>query len=351
MAASAEAVTAALTSPLARVRPVDEPVPPALRGSPAAEIFGRLVRMIDGERHEAVKPAVTATLGALGAARVVDAAARWAGALAADIGPRTEPPRLARFALDLPVHVVASLLGVPGSEVPRIAGWAGELARGFAPGSAPERVERATAAAGELLERLQARLAEPATGEDGGFLTLLARTTPDMGATVANGIGFLTQAYEATAGLIGNTLRALAQRPALAERVRAAPGLVEPVMREVARHDPPVQNTRRFIAADGTLGGARMAAGDAVLVLLAAANRDPAANPDPHRFDPLRIAPRMFTFGVGGHACPGERLAVAIARAGVERVLAAGVTLEPLAHPTTYRASANGRIPLFGLAD
>jgi cytochrome P450 len=112
-----------------------------------------------------------------------------------------------------------------------------------------------------------------------------------------------------------------------------------------------VQNTRRFIAADGTLGGARMAAGDAVLVLLAAANRDPAANPEPDRFDPLRLAPRMFTFGAGAHVCPGERLAIAIARAGVERLLAAGAALEPLAGPTTYRASANGRIPLFGAAD
>jgi len=59
-----------------------------------------------------------------------------------------------------------------------------------------------------------------------------------------------------------------------------------------------------------------------VLVVLAAANRDPAANPEPARFDPLRRDRQAFTFGVGPHACPGEAMATAIAEAGVERLLA-----------------------------
>jgi cytochrome P450 len=354
VAASAAAVTATLTSPLARVRPAGEPIPPALLGSPAALIFGRLVRMIDGERHAALKPAVTATVTSIDAARVAEETARWARALSADIGPQSDPGRLVRFAFELPVHVVASLLGVPEPELARTAGWASELARGLAPGSAPDRVERARQAAGDLLERFQALLAEQTARASGGLLAVLARqarATPDAGAIVANGIGFLTQSYEATAGLIGNTLRALARHPDLAERIRATPDLANPVIREVLRHDPPVQNTRRFIAADGVVGGARMAAGDTVLVVLAAANRDPSANPEADRFDPFRKAPRVFTFGTGAHACPGEHLALAIARAGVERLLAAGIALEPLAGATTYRASANARVPLFGTGD
>lgn len=356
VAASADAVTAALTSPIARVRPPSEPIPPALLGSPAADIFGRLVRMIDGEDHATLKPAVTTTVTPIDAARIALEAARWARTLAADIGPRSDPGRLVRFAFELPVHVVASLLGVPEPELARTAAWASELARGLAPGSAADRVERAKQAAGHLLERFQALLVERTARSGGGLLAVLAhqaRATgrADTSAVVANGIGFLTQAYEATAGLIGNTLRALARHPDLTERLRAAPDLADPVIREVLRHDPPVQNTRRFIASAGTLAGQRMAAGDTVLVLLAAANRDPSANPEPDRFDPLRVDPRVFTFGAGPHACPGERLAVAIARAGVERLLAAGIALEPLAEPTTYRASANARIPLFGTRD
>lgn len=356
VAASAEVVAATLTSPLGRVRPPGEPIPSALLGSPAAEIFGRLVRMIDGESHAALKPAVTTTVTSIDAARIAGQAARWARALSGDIGPHSDPDRLVRFAFELPVHVVASLLGVPEPELAQTARWASQLAGGLAAGSGPERIERGKQAAGHLLERFQALLVEQTARSGGGLLAVLAQHAQGMGragstVVVANGIGFLTQAYEATAGLIGNTLRALAVRPRLAERIRATSDLAHPVIREVLRHDPPVQNTRRFIAADGTLAGQRMAAGDRVLVVLAAANRDPSANPEPDRFDPFRENPRVFTFGLGAHACPGEGLAIATARAGVERLLAAGIALEPLAGATTYRASANARIPLFGARD
>jgi len=82
--------------------------------------------------------------------------------------------------------------------------------------------------------------------------------------------------------------------------------------------------------------------------VLAAANRDPAANPEPERFDPSRAARRVFTFGAGPHACPGEGLARAIALAGVEALLAADAAPRGIAGAVTYRPSANARIPLLG---
>jgi cytochrome P450 len=91
-----------------------------------------------------------------------------------------------------------------------------------------------------------------------------------------------------------------------------------------------------------------MREGDGILVLLAAVNRDPVANPDPDRFEALRQDRRIFTFGAGGHACPGEALAATIAAAGVEALLTAGLDLAELAGPVAYRASGNLRIPLLG---
>jgi cytochrome P450 len=108
-----------------------------------------------------------------------------------------------------------------------------------------------------------------------------------------------------------------------------------------------VQNTRRFVAAPGVVAGQAMQEGDVVLLVLAAANRDPAANPDPARFDPARRERRSFTFSFGAHACPGETLAVLMASAGVARLLAAGVELEQIARTYSYRPSANMRMPLF----
>jgi len=89
--------------------------------------------------------------------------------------------------------------------------------------------------------------------------------------------------------------------------------------------------------------------GDAVLVVLAASNRDPAANAAPDRFDMSRPHRRVFAFGNGIHRCPGEMPAVTIAQAGVEALIASGLDVRPLAATITYRASANARIPQFDI--
>src|SRR5262249_18318174 len=152
-------------------------------------------------------------------------------------------------------------------------------------------------AAGYLLEMFHSLL-----GREEGLLGVLAREAKRAGreetdVIVANGAGFLSQSYEATAGLIGNTLLALAARPETRKQVAADPGLLGSVIQEVSRYDSPVQNTRRFLAEDEYVAGAEMKAGDAILVILAAANRDPSANPNPERFDVFRTERRIFTFG------------------------------------------------------
>ena len=108
-------------------------------------------------------------------------------------------------------------------------------------------------------------------------------------------------------------------------------------MREVVRHDSPVQNTRRFLAEDAVVAGQALRTGDTVLVVLAAANRDPSVNPEPDRFDPARREREAYTFGLGVHACPGEALASTIAEAGVAALLAAGVEPARLIESVRYR--------------
>src|SRR5262249_24448007 len=115
---------------------------------------------------------------------------------------------------------------------------------------------------------------------------------------------------------------------------------------EVLRFDSPVQNTRRFVAEPVTVEGQALQPGEAVLVLLAAANRDPAANPDPDRCDPSLRDPQVYSLGVGVHACPGRRVATAIATAGVAQLLDDGFRPECLDPRPAYRPSPNTRIPL-----
>jgi cytochrome P450 len=345
VASSASAVTAALTNGVCRVRPATEPVPKSILGSPAAEIFRRLVRMNDGERHGTFKPAVSAALASIDAAEAMRQGARWARFLMDEDGAGA--PRLSRFAFHLPVYVLGSLLGVPEDMLRQTALWMSDFARCLAASSDPDQVERGKRAAGDLL-----RMFRDLMGRDDGLLGALAREAKGAGreetdAIVANGIGFLSQSYEATAGLIGNALLALAVRADLRGRIAADPELLLLAIQEVLRYDSPVQNTRRFLAEGGFIAGAEMKAGDAILVILAAANRDPSVNPNPERFDVFRKERRIFTFGVGAHACPGEALATTIAKAGVERLIASGIDLGRLAETMTYRASANTRIPIF----
>ncbi|MDQ6907691.1 MAG: cytochrome P450 [Chloroflexota bacterium] len=348
---SADAVTAVLTSDLCRVRPPTEPIPEALRGSPAGTIFGHLVRFNDGAGHCPFKDAVSAALASIATSRVAARSAAWARSLSDEIEPTRDPGRLSRFAFHLPISVAASLLGIPDALLPRTAAWAGDFARCLAPGSGPEEVARGTVAAGNLLALFNDLVPTLRDESDDTLLTLLAREARHIGRDdaaiiVANGIGFLFQAYDATAGLIGNTLLALASHPDVQTRLVADPGLLDDVIEEVLRCDPPVQNTRRFVAGDGALAGREMHEGDGILVVLAAAGRDPSANPHPEQFDISRKDRRLFTFGAGVHACPGAPLATTIARAGIAQLLASGADLERLTQPVIYRPSHNVRIAL-----
>ncbi|MFF2196352.1 cytochrome P450, partial [Streptomyces sp. NPDC058157] len=155
------------------------------------------------------------------------------------------------------------------------------------------------------------------------------------GPLLSNAIGFLSQTYDATAGLIGNTLVALARGADTPDTAA--------LVREVARYDAPVQNTRRFAAEPFTHAGSTVEPGQQLLVVLAAANRDPAVNPDPHALSPGRVNPVVFTFGAGAHRCPGGELAAALATAVVAELRTAGwsTTATP-----AYRPLANARIPL-----
>jgi cytochrome P450 len=343
VASSAETVESVLTSNLCRVRPLAEPVPKALAGSPAGEIFRHLVRMNDGERHCPFKQAVSAALDPIDPAIVAVQSRRWAAQLSAD--------QVTEFAFALPAYVIATLLGAPDDLVPDVARLVGELVRAFAAASTPEQVVAGGLAADRLLELFRDDLRSGGSPD-----TLLAQLSTqarrfgraDEVVVLANAVGFLTQAYEATAGLIGNTLLALARIPGLHGRFLASAASADGIMAEVLRYDSPVQNTRRYVSEDGIVAGQAMKKGDAILVVLAAANRDPRANPDPHTFDETRANRRTFTFGAGVHACPGALLATTIAAAGVTSLLGRGLDPSRLDPLPRYRPSGNVRVPLLG---
>ncbi|MBO9516168.1 MAG: cytochrome P450 [Variovorax sp.] len=341
IASRADVVRELLGNDALRVRPAAEPVPRAIAGTPAGEVFGWLVRMNDGPAHAAAKPALQRALAALDPARAQPAAARVAEAM-----PHAP---LADFCFAFPVRAVAHLLGFADETLPALSAWTRDFVACLSPLSTPPALDAASRAATALFGRI-ATLAGAAPTPQGVLLAAVRAETPEAGspALPANLVGLLSQTCEATAGLIGNSLVALAREPDLRRRLASRWDLLAALVEEVARHDPPVQNTRRFVARTTVVAGTVLAPGEAVLLVLAAANRDPALNPAPATFEWMRPHRQTLGFGWGLHACPGQALALTLAAAGLRSLLARGLRTDLLLERGwDYHPSVNARIPRF----
>jgi cytochrome P450 len=221
--------------------------------------------------------------------------------------------------------------------------------RCVSPLSSPAEIARSNEAA----TALQKILADDLQRGRLGGVAMNAERLQSLGieerdAVLANLIGFMSQTYEATAGLIGNSLLTLTRHPGLCRRAAGDDALLRRAIEEVARHDPPTHNTRRFVAQDCIVAGEAMKQGDQILVVLAAANRDPALHERPHAFYPDRADRSCFTFGAGRHACAGQAMATEIAAAGIQALMAHGLDFSGLSDPVEYRRSVNNRVPVFG---
>ncbi|GAB1510343.1 cytochrome P450 [Actinophytocola sp. KF-1] len=221
---------------------------------------------------------------------------------------------IAELAYPLPVRVITEILGLPdegsallvecsrdwqavdvltSDETWRRAGASIDRAAGYLTGLVGERRRNP----GE--DVISAMIA----GNDNGIL--------DDEELVAN-IMFLFVAgagFQTTTGLIGSALHLLltnpGQRALLTANWDLAPGAVQ----EALRYEPPVQATNRIAHEDVEVAGRHIAEGDSVLVMFAAANRDPEVFADPERFDITRPQRANHSFGVGVHYCLGGPLA------------------------------------------
>lgn len=315
VASSAEAVEEVLSHPALRVRPPGEPVPRALLGTTAGSLFGGLMRQNDGATHERGKSwAVSLLQGRPWA--VMDAARAVATAGAS---PQRQP--LDTLLFEAPVRVLWQLLQGGDDDA----------------GTLPQKVRAVIAAWSPTADDTTRQLGSEAAA------ALLARLDGD-----ANRVGLYTQTCEASAGLMGAVLVALQHEPGLRERWLDDPTLDDALAAEVARHDPPVQNTRRFAAEPCLVRGATLQPNDAILVLLASANRDSRLTPDADRFELHRRDARNFTWGHGAHACPGAALSRQIVMSLLRawHVHDAG-TMAGLTRRWQYRASPNGRLARF----
>jgi cytochrome P450 len=213
-----------------------------------------------------------------------------------------------------PIAVISRLLGIPDADATHFL-RIGELVGQSLDGVHTVRQAQDLRQAGRELALLFRRLADErrrdpqddvisllASAEDGGELT-----AADLVATCDL---LLVAGFETTVNLIGNAVAALLHDPTAWSAVVADPSLAETAVEETLRFDPPVQLTVRFTREDVELDGHRLPQGTVVAVLLAAANRDPAAYAEPGRFRLDRQGePEHLAFSSGIHYCLGAPLA------------------------------------------
>ncbi|WP_328604120.1 cytochrome P450 [Amycolatopsis sp. NBC_00345] len=236
--------------------------------------------------------------------------------LVTDLLDAGEADLMPALAAPLPVEVISEMLGVPLADRERFAGWSHDMARAVDPEFLLSEEDRAAAtrARREFIAYFRELAAERRRSPGEDLLSELVMAS-DAGDKLSEGellvtlTVLLVAGHETTTNLIGNGVLALLREPAGLGTLGPGGALAEPAVEEVLRYDSPVQLTSRTALRDTSVGGFAVSAGTQAIVLIGAANRDPAGHADPDRFDPSREPGRHLAFGQGIHFCLGAPLA------------------------------------------
>ncbi|MFE6360910.1 cytochrome P450 [Streptomyces sp. NPDC057806] len=225
------------------------------------------------------------------------------------------------FAFPLPIYAICDLLGVPREDQDDFRDWAGMMIRhqGGPRGGVARSVKKMRGYLADLIHRKREALPDtPAPGED--LISGLIRAS-DHGEhlteneAAAMAFILLFAGFETTVNLIGNGTFALLTHPGQRARLQQSlaaqeTALLETGVEELLRYDGPVElATWRFATQPLTVGGQDIAPGDPVLVVLAAADRDPERFADPDTLDLSRRDNQHLGYGHGIHYCLGAPLA------------------------------------------
>jgi cytochrome P450 len=226
----------------------------------------------------------------------------------------TEFDLMDRFCVPIPIDVIAAILGVDHDRLVEFRAWSEGVIQGLNPLRTPEQTAAMEAASAALSSYFTQILAERRAEPQDDLISDMVRLQAD-GADLSddelriNLTALLVGGNLTTTDLIGNAVRLLLLNPAQLAKLRADPGLINSVVEEVLRYEPPVDMTGRIASAETEVGGCPLHVGQSLNVSLRGANRDPEVFEDPHRFDISRKHKPHVAFGGGAHICIGAPLA------------------------------------------
>jgi cytochrome P450 len=299
--------------------------PPSTAGMPAEarsavdELWGlyrRWLLMMDPPKHTHVRRLVRDPFGRREIERLRPRIQNVVDELVAPGLARGRMDVIAELAAPLPTRVVAGLLGLSEEEAPFLKRCTEDLVGSFgAVVGDPRSAALHLRALGGfhrgrryLVAELARRRLRPLDDLLSSLLAAEERGAIATDELVANCLLLIGAGNETTTHLIGNGTLVLLRHPDELRRLRDDPSLLPTAVDELLRFDPPVQMTERIAVEPIELGGVTIRPGEWVRMLVAAANRDPAAFPDPDRLDVGRTGQRHFSLGGGVHHCIGGAL-------------------------------------------
>lgn len=261
-----------------------------------------------------------------------------------DIEERGHFDAIADLAYPLAVAVICRLLGVPLEDEPQFGRASTLVGQSLDPfisvtGEGPEGFNERLAAGrwlrGYFRDLIEFRRGQPS---DDLISALIAveesgdQLSADEIISTCNLL--LIAGHESTVSLIATAILTMLRDRRQWAALGADPRRVSRVVEETLRYDPPAQLLGRIAAEDITIGDFAVPGGTTMVLVLAAAHRDPAANPRPDEFDPDRKGLRHLAFGHGPHFCLGAPLLRLEAHTVLSAVTARFPTAELSAEPS-----------------
>lgn len=236
----------------------------------------------------------------------------------------------------LPAIVLGELLGVPAENLERFRELSNDIAHGLDPSFflSPEEAARRDSARAEL-NAYFAGLADQRRADPADDLVSELVAAEEEGDRLSGHellvtcTLLLSAGYATTVNLIGNGMFALLQRPDQLAWLREDPQRAAGAVEEMLRFDAPVQMISRTALAEAEVGGTAIAPGEQLMLMIGAANRDPAVYQDPDELVLSRPTTRNLGFGLGAHFCVGAPMARLTAQVAVAAL--AGLDLELVA--------------------
>lgn len=294
----------------------------ALGGAGAADMWTRSMLTSDPPEHTRLRAAANRYFTPRAAAQLRDRVDAIIEEALAPLHDGEPIELMADVAYPLSTAVIAELfdIGIDGARLLREQMPA--LARMLDLDPTPQALQEVAAAALDVMLFLVPLAAQRRLDPGEDLLSaLLHQSLPGPSLStdeaITTSLLLLAAGHETTATVIGNATAALLEHPDQLHWLASHPDQAATAAEELLRFDPPVQVVQRIARRDLELHDVRLRAGDQILVLPGAANRDPARYAEPDRLHLARGANGHLAFGLGPHFCLGAGLA----RLEIERLL------------------------------